>query len=301
MTKRWTMIAAFVAGCGGNGDSDLRCLEGQHVANPDGRGERCIEDSSVCDRASNCAQPGDPCCAAACADPRGTGVYECVQDCDSPECTQGSCPAEQVCQVIDECSAFCVPEDVECADETIAADPTGSGQFICVDADSECLAPGDCAGAAPIDPCCSVACMDAGDALFQCRDSCAGAGAGVACLCTTDADCVRDNGPGWTCEMGGGCLGGCYCAPPSDPSCQCGAERVPVCGVDGLTWDAACGEECIPVEIECEGECPCPDCDCAVGAYVPVCGMDGQTYDAACGEECVPVEIACQGECPCTE
>lgn len=118
--------------------------------------------------------------------------------------------------------------------------------------------------------------------------------------------------------------------------CNCpDAAYVPVCGVDGMTHDAACGVECVGVEIECMGECPCAastgsttsttettgdatssgsttsmaettmgvdPCDCQVGAYYPVCGVDGMTYDASCGIECVEVEILCEGfECPCPE
>lgn len=46
--------------------------------------------------------------------------------------------------------------------------------------------------------------------------------------------------------------------------CQCDAMSIPVCGVDGTTYDAGCGDECVPVEIECQGMCPCSGCDCQV-------------------------------------
>ena len=39
---------------------------------------------------------------------------------------------------------------------------------------------------------------------------------------------------------------------------------VPVCGLDGNIYDATCGDECVPVEIACRGECPCSE-DCEVG------------------------------------
>lgn len=120
---------------------------------------------------------------------------------------------------------------------------------------------------------------------------------------------------------------------PNDCDCQLGAY-VPVCGVDGMTYDATCGNECVAVEVECMGECPCgaissdsggttsdasgsgsgsdttaaettmgaDPCDCVSGAYFPVCGVDGMTYDATCGVECVEAEILCVGfECPCPE
>jgi hypothetical protein len=117
----------------------------------------------------------------------------------------------------------------------------------------------------------------------------------------------------------------------SGADCVCmGNAYIPVCGVDGMTYDASCGVECVEVEIECMNECPCnastndsgmasgsgtaaettaaettmgvDPCDCPLGAYFPVCGVDGMTYDATCGLECVPVEPLCMGvECPCPE
>ncbi len=41
-----------------------------------------------------------------------------------------------------------------------------------------------------------------------------------------------------------------------DCTCVLGAY-IPACGVDGVTWDATCGLECVPVEIDCMGTCPC--------------------------------------------
>jgi hypothetical protein len=122
------------------------------------------------------------------------------------------------------------------------------------------------------------------------------------------------------CVDEGGDTGG---ATSEADACDCKA-LMPVCGVDGSTYNAGCGDECVPVEIDCTGECPCngdgdttaatstegsgsasettmgvDPCDCQLGAYVPACGVDGITYDAACGRECVPVEILCMAECPC--
>ena len=118
-----------------------------------------------------------------------------------------------------------------------------------------------------------------------------------------------------------------------DCDCMLGAY-VPACGVDGMTYDATCGTQCVPVEVACMGECPCgagstatsgegtadgtgesgasetsetsttmglDPCDCMLGAYVPACGVDGMTYDATCGLECVPVDVLCMAECPCPE
>ncbi|MFZ5892738.1 MAG: hypothetical protein ACOY0T_16890 [Myxococcota bacterium] len=45
---------------------------------------------------------------------------------------------------------------------------------------------------------------------------------------------------------------------------DCGCVRgayIPVCGVDGMTHDATCGDVCVPVAIACRGQCPCPPTD----------------------------------------
>jgi hypothetical protein len=53
--------------------------------------------------------------------------------------------------------------------------------------------------------------------------------------------------------------------------CQCGIDiYVPMCGVDGNTYDAACGIECVPVEVACEGECPCRSCADLAAEYLEV-------------------------------
>lgn len=48
-------------------------------------------------------------------------------------------------------------------------------------------------------------------------------------------------------------------------NCECvlGAY-VPVCGVDGETYDATCGDECVSVAIACRGQCPCAAGTCDV-------------------------------------
>jgi hypothetical protein len=260
----WVAALAIAAGCGDDGGTGPDCGEGQHLADPDGRGGRCIEDSSTCEQSSACAGDG-ACCEGACADAHGTGVYACVQNCRAPDCTEGSCGADLVCDVVDACIAHCVPDDVTCDEGMVPADPGGTGIFQCIPEDSTCFAPSDCTSDALVDPCCPPVCLAETDGRFACTTSCGAAAAAgsedpgfamPAPECTVDADCELNYGVGATCIIDG-CGGWSYCQAPEDP------------------------------------------CNCALGAYVPVCGADGQTYDAACGEECVPVQITCQGECPC--
>jgi hypothetical protein len=49
--------------------------------------------------------------------------------------------------------------------------------------------------------------------------------------------------------------------------CQCGAAAFPVCGEDGNTYDAACGFDCVPVDVACEQPCPCPTCEELAALY----------------------------------
>jgi hypothetical protein len=67
-----------------------------------------------------------------------------------------------------------------------------------------------------------------------------------------------------------------------DCNCTLGAY-VAVCGVDGKTYDATCGTVCVPVQIACSGECPCPD------AGTPSCGDAGFCLQ---GAACVEVHYA---------
>lgn len=61
-------------------------------------------------------------------------------------------------------------------------------------------------------------------------------------------------------------------------NCNCGkGGYFPVCGIDGTTYDAICGTECVPVAIACTGECPC-DAGAAGTA-----GTGGAT-STACGQ-----------------
>jgi len=52
--------------------------------------------------------------------------------------------------------------------------------------------------------------------------------------------------------------GGSSTAATGGANCACllGAY-VPVCGTNGTTYDARCGDSCVPVAIECRHSCPC--------------------------------------------
>lgn len=211
------LALGLLTGCGGS--SHDVCPSEKHRADPDGRGERCVDDRSSCDSVDDCAS-ADPCCTASCEDASGGGVFECVQSCRQPECTEGACGDGWRCQEApaDACTAYCVPVDVQCADGFIPADPTGSGVFLCVPVDSSCLRPSDCPGSA--DGCCAGACREQVGGSWSCEEDC-GAGEsdrGAMWECTTDIDCEDMMGqPGWTCEQS--LCGGNECVAPA-PECD---------------------------------------------------------------------------------
>jgi MFS family permease len=65
----------------------------------------------------------------------------------------------------------------------------------------------------------------------------------------------------------------------------------PVCGVDGKTYDAVCGRSCVPVQIQCDGQCPCP-AGAALKWYTscgaPVCDNNPAPYDSPSIPNCAP-------------
>lgn len=94
---------------------------------------------------------------------------------------------------------------------------------------------------------------DAGPASDSCPPNMA-----LPAICRVCADgscgepvCSDGTFTGWSCPEDG--------SPTVDCDCVRGAY-VPVCGVDGETYDATCGRECVEVQIACSGPCPCTDC-----------------------------------------
>ncbi|MFO0634154.1 MAG: hypothetical protein U0168_15010 [Nannocystaceae bacterium] len=101
-----------------------------------------------------------------------------------------------------------------------------------------------------------------------------------------------DSGTGGTSD-GSGTTG-------ADCDCDAGAS-VPVCGVDGMDYDAACGIECVPVVISCMQACPCPPVQCGIPCDPEdrVCTTTiGGVKNAPPSFSCDPVPPSCDGMTP---
>src|SRR5687768_3782949 len=163
------VVALVLAACGWRSHSDIECPEGQHHADPDGRGDRCISDASTCERTDDCRAATDGCCEVSCVDVAGDGVYACELECLGVQCDQRSCEPGTHCEEMGECASACVPDDAECPPEFVAADPDGDGVFVCARVDSTCFSDAACLSD---DPCCTGWCDDQGEGLYGCSMVC---------------------------------------------------------------------------------------------------------------------------------
>ena len=112
--------------------------------------------------------------------------------------------------------------------------------------------------------------VDAGDDASAVGDGCDAVG--EACC-----DPFPGDGPNY-CIAGLVCGAGNMCEVNCD--CLLGAYR-PACGVDGMTYDATCGDACVPVAIACHNECPCDES----GGYCTV-GCSGVAPEQAVIDAC---------------
>ena len=299
LTRVGWLALFLVVGCGGN--SHPVCPSEKHLADPDGHGERCVDDRSTCDAPSDCVAQ-DACCTSSCVDDDGSSVYECAQSCRSPECADGTCAAGWVCQAgLDECSAYCVPDDLPCEDGWILGDPNGTGVWQCIRDDSTCSRRSDCPDSA--NGCCVGACSDQGGGQYACTQDCGGAGEADRAQmweCTSNEDCENMMGqPGWTCEPSA--CNGNECLPPV---AECTIDDDCVLATDPMECCMSCANAYSLAELaanQClvpwangdppQGEpgAPLPPED------PPLC--EPQCGDVLCAEmECVmPLRAGCSG------
>jgi len=277
-------------GCGFRSHDD--CPAGKHSADPDGHGSRCIDDASTCDQVSDCAAQSE-CCVASCGDATGSGVYSCTESCRSPECDgDESCGPGWRCEdAFEACGGRCVPEELYCAEDEVAADPDGDGQFDCIDRWSTCFAASDCVGLGS--ECCEGVCLGSSPGgHYECDLLCAGDDwDGDVWTCTTDDECAEMTGEvGWTCDPGG-CWGN-VCNPPQ-PECETAADCVIAydmslccnCG-DAYSWDEIWADPCLAPE---GGR---PEADPPGGGVAPAQCPD--VCDAFCDIDCgTPAGVEC--------
>jgi hypothetical protein len=97
---------------------------------------------------------------------------------------------------------------------------------------------------------------------------------------------------------GGGTGGSTPTSTSSSSECNCRAYQ-PVCGVDGQTHNAGCGDECVPVEIACRNECPCLSCDDLREAYIETIAEAKACNPLIDFNECNEL-VPDQLDCPCS-
>lgn len=90
----------------------------------------------------------------------------------------------------------------------------------------------------------------------------AGSTAGTTNGTTTDGTATAGTGSAGSTVATAATSGESESASTGDP-CDCpNGAYVPVCGIDGQTYDATCGTACVGVVIACAGECPCAGTPC---------------------------------------
>jgi len=116
----------------------------------------------------------------------------------------------------------------------------------------------------------------------------------LACSGSAKVDNFNEGGAGGSGATGTGTAG----SGGVDCNCAVGAY-VPVCGMDGVTYDAACGRQCVPVQTECDGPCPCVDCDDLEVQYTSALAAARSCSPILAFEQCTE-EVPDQLACPCT-
>jgi hypothetical protein len=84
----------------------------------------------------------------------------------------------------------------------------------------------------------------------------------------------------------------------SDP-CDCTNDSyVPVCGIDGMTYNANCGRDCVPITIACDGECPCA-CEALAAQYLVELDHAKECSGSAGLDTCTEM-VGNELPCPCS-
>ncbi|MCP4248577.1 MAG: hypothetical protein GY778_16125, partial [bacterium] len=88
------------------------------------------------------------------------------------------------------------------------------------------------------------------------------------------------------------------CKVEEEEPVVCTDEYLPVCGMNGMTYDNACYADEAGMNVAYEGECTPPEFDeeCT-DEFEPVCGMNGMTYGNACYADQAGMAIAHEGAC----